>query len=54
VIVPQSSPKASTLKAFLQYAVGPKGQAFGPDLGYPQLPSSIVASDQALIDKIGS
>jgi len=54
VIVPQSSPKAATLKAFLQYAVGPKGQAFGPDLGYPQLPSSIVASDQALIDKIGS
>jgi phosphate transport system substrate-binding protein len=54
VIVPQSSPKASTLKAFLEYAVGPKGQAFGPDLGYPKLPSSIVASDQALIAKIGS
>ena len=54
VIVPQSSPKAATLKAFLEYAVGPKGQAFGPDLGYPKLPSSIVASDQALIAKIGS
>jgi phosphate transport system substrate-binding protein len=54
VIVPQDSKKASTLKAFLQYAIGPKGQAFGPDLGYPELPSSIVASDQALIDKIGS
>jgi phosphate transport system substrate-binding protein len=54
VIVPQSSPKASTLKAFLEYAVGPKGQAFGPPLGYPKLPSSIVASDQALIAKIGS
>ena len=54
VIVPQSSPKASTLKAFLQYAIGPTGQAFGPPLGYPKLPSSIVASDQALINKIGS
>ena len=27
VIVPQDSPKASTLKAFLQYAIGPTGQA---------------------------
>ncbi len=54
VIVPQDSSKASTLKAFLQYAIGPKGQAFGPDLGYPKLPGSIVSSDQALIDKIGS
>jgi phosphate transport system substrate-binding protein len=54
VIVPQSSPKAATLKAFLQYAIGPTGQAFGPPLGYPKLPSSVVTSDQALIDKIGS
>jgi phosphate transport system substrate-binding protein len=54
VIVPQDSSKASTLKAFLQYAIGPTGQGFGPDLGYPKLPSSIVASDQQLIDKIGS
>jgi phosphate transport system substrate-binding protein len=54
VIVPQSSPKASTLKDFLKYAIGPTGQAFGPPLGYPKLPSSIVASDQQLIDKIGS
>jgi phosphate transport system substrate-binding protein len=54
VIVPQDAPKATTLKAFLKYAIGPTGQAFGPDLGYPKLPSSIVASDQALIDKIGS
>jgi phosphate transport system substrate-binding protein len=54
VIVPQDSSKASTLKAFLEYATGPKGQALGPDLGYPKLPSSIVASDQQLIAKIGS
>jgi len=54
VIVPQDSKKASTLKAFLKYATGPTGQGFGPDLGYPKLPSSIVASDQQLIDKIGS
>jgi phosphate transport system substrate-binding protein len=54
VIVPQDSPKASTLKAFLQYAIGPTGQGFGPDLGYPKLPSSVVTSDQQLIAKIGS
>jgi phosphate transport system substrate-binding protein len=54
VIVPQDSSKASTLKDFLKYAIGPTGQGFGPDLGYPKLPASIVASDQQLIDKIGS
>jgi phosphate transport system substrate-binding protein len=54
VIVPQDSPKAATLKAFLEYAIGSTGQAFGPDLGYPQLPSSIVSQDEQLIAKIGS
>jgi phosphate transport system substrate-binding protein len=54
VIVPQDSSKASTLQDFLKYAIGPTGQGFGPDLGYPKLPASIVASDQQLIDKIGS
>jgi phosphate transport system substrate-binding protein len=52
VIVPEKSDKASTLKAFLEYAVGPKGQAFGPDLGYPKLPSSVVTSDKQEIAKI--
>ena len=54
VIVPQDSPKAATLKAFLEYAIGSTGQAFGPDLGYPKLPSSIVSQDEQLIAKIGS
>jgi len=54
VIVPQDAPKASTLKAFLEYAIGKTGQAFGPPLGYPELPSSVVDSDHALIAKIGS
>ena len=54
VIVPQDSQKAATLKAFLEYAIGSTGQAFGPDLGYPKLPSSIVSQDEQLIAKIGS
>jgi phosphate transport system substrate-binding protein len=54
VIVPESSAKAATLRAFLTYAISPKGQAFGPPLGYPTLPSSVVASDKQLIAKIGS
>ena len=53
-IVPQDSSKASELKAFLEYAISPTGQAFGPDLGYPPLPSSVVTSNKALIAKIGS
>jgi phosphate transport system substrate-binding protein len=54
VIVPQDSPKGATLKAFLEYAIGSTGQAFGPALGYPKLPSSIVSQDEQLIAKIGS
>jgi phosphate transport system substrate-binding protein len=53
-VVPQSSSKAAALKAFLNYAVGSTGQAFGPPLGYPELPASVVASDKQLIAKIGS
>jgi phosphate transport system substrate-binding protein len=51
-IVPQSSPKASTLRAFLTYAISPTGQAFGPPLGFPVLPAAIVASDKQEIAKI--
>jgi phosphate transport system substrate-binding protein len=51
-IVPQTSPKAKQLKAFLTYATGPTGQAFGPDLGYPALPSAIVAHSKTVIAKI--
>ena len=53
-IVPTSSPKASTLKAFLKYAIGSAGQAFGPSLGFPPLPAAVVAHDTATIDSIHS
>ena len=53
VIVPKTSPKAATIKAFLTYAVGPKGQAFGPP-AYPELPAAIASSDQKLIAEIHS
>ena len=51
-IVPQSSPKASTLRAFLTWATGSAGQALGDPIGYPALPASVVSSDKALIAKI--
>jgi phosphate transport system substrate-binding protein len=54
VIVPETSSKASTLKAFLTYAISTTGQAFGPPLGYPVLPSAIVTADTAVIAKIHS
>jgi phosphate transport system substrate-binding protein len=53
VIVPETSPKASVLKAFLNYAVGPTGQAFGPP-AYPALPSAVATSAKTLIAKIHS
>lgn len=52
VIVPKSSPKAATLRAFLNYAVSPTGQAFGPPIGYPALPSSVVSQAKMLIAEI--
>ena len=54
IIVPETTPKAATLKAFIEYAIGPTGQAFGPDLGYPALPANIVSQDKQLIAKIHS
>jgi phosphate transport system substrate-binding protein len=50
-IVPKSSPKATTLKAFLTYAIT-DGQAFGPPLGFPVLPAAVVASDKTAIASI--
>jgi ABC-type phosphate transport system substrate-binding protein len=51
-IVPKTSPKAATLKAFLTYAISSTGQAFGPPLGFPVLPAAIVASDTQEIAQI--
>jgi phosphate transport system substrate-binding protein len=53
-IVPQTSSKASTLKAFLTYAISSTGQAFGLPLGFPALPAAVVTSDTAAIAKITS
>jgi len=50
-IVPQSSPKSVALKKFFTYAIT-KGQSFGPALGFPPLPASIVAHDKTVIAKI--
>jgi phosphate transport system substrate-binding protein len=52
-IVPKTSPKASALKKFLTYAIT-DGQSFGPDLGYPALPQSIVSHDKQVIGQITS
>ena len=50
-IVPKTSSKASELKAFLTYAIT-DGQQFGPDLGFPPLPSAVVSSDKTEIASI--
>jgi phosphate transport system substrate-binding protein len=52
-IVPKDSSKATTMKAFLTYAIT-DGQSFGPDLGFPPLPSAIVDHDKQVIAQIGS
>ena len=53
VIVPKTSSKANIIVPFLKYAVGPKGQAFGPP-SYPPLPAAVVASADKLIAEIHS
>jgi phosphate transport system substrate-binding protein len=52
VIVPKSTPKASTLRAFIEWAISPTGQAFGTPIGYPPLPASVVSSNKTLIAEI--
>ena len=52
VIVPKSTPKASTLRAFITWAISPTGQAFGTPIGYPPLPASVVSSNKMLIAEI--
>jgi phosphate transport system substrate-binding protein len=50
-IVPQKSDKATELKDFLTYAIT-DGQAFGKDLGFPEMPSSVIDHDKTEIAKI--
>jgi phosphate transport system substrate-binding protein len=51
-IVPQSSPNASELRAFLTYAVT-TGQEFGPPLQFAPLPAKVLDADRGTIAKIG-
>jgi len=50
-IVPQKSNKAAALKDFLMYAIT-DGQAFGKDLGFPEMPSAVIDHDKTEIAKI--
>jgi phosphate transport system substrate-binding protein len=50
-LVPLSSPKASTLKPFLKWAIT-TGQKAGPKLDFAPLPPKIVAADEATIEKV--
>jgi phosphate transport system substrate-binding protein len=52
-IVPKQSSKAAALKKFFTYAIT-DGQTFGPDLGFPGLPSSVVSHDKQVIASITS
>jgi len=50
-IVPLSSPKATALKPFLNWAIA-SGQADSPKLDFAPLPAQIVSADKATIAKI--
>ncbi|MGH2864639.1 MAG: phosphate ABC transporter substrate-binding protein PstS [Solirubrobacteraceae bacterium] len=50
-IVPLASPKASTLKPFLKWAIT-EGQQFGPKLDFAPLPQQVVTADEATIEQI--
>jgi phosphate transport system substrate-binding protein len=50
-IVPKSSSKAAALKKFFTYAIT-DGQTFGPDLGFPSLPDTVVSHDKQVIASI--
>ena len=51
VIVPQNSPKAKTIKPFIDWAIT-SGQADGPKLDFAPLPSVVVAADKKSVSKI--
>jgi phosphate transport system substrate-binding protein len=54
VIAPLKSEKAKALQEFITWAIGPKGQEFGPPLDFAPLPKQVVAADKRAIAKIGS
>jgi phosphate transport system substrate-binding protein len=54
VIVPLETEKAASLKKFIEYAISPEAQEYGPDLDFAPLPKQVVAVDKKAIAKIGS
>ncbi|HEY1688158.1 MAG TPA: phosphate ABC transporter substrate-binding protein PstS [Solirubrobacteraceae bacterium] len=52
-IVPLESSKATTMKAFLKWAIS-EGQEYGPELDFAPLPEAVVTADEATIEKIKS
>jgi phosphate transport system substrate-binding protein len=54
VLVPEKSPKASGLKKFITWAVGPTGQSFAPKLEFAPLPAKVVSAAKSTLTKIHS
>jgi phosphate transport system substrate-binding protein len=50
-IVPRTAPQGSSIKSFIQYALG-QGQAFGPRLDFAALPSQVVAAGNRTLGSI--
>jgi phosphate transport system substrate-binding protein len=51
-LVPEKSPKASGLKKFITWAVGPTGQSFAPKLEFAPLPPKVVSAAKSTLTKI--
>jgi phosphate transport system substrate-binding protein len=52
VIVPNNSPKAKTLKPFIDWAISSTAQSAGPKLDFAPLPSVVVAADKKAVNGI--
>lgn len=52
-IVPSSTPKASLLRAFVGFALGPAGQAFGPALDFAPIPGVVLRAARSTVNRIG-
>jgi phosphate transport system substrate-binding protein len=53
VIVPKGSPKASSLRVFILYAMGAAGQKFGPALDFAPIPGVVYKAAQASTNALG-
>jgi ABC-type phosphate transport system substrate-binding protein len=52
VLFPKTSDKASALRDFITYAIGP-GQKLGAKLQFAPLPAHVVAADKKTLAKLG-